>query len=256
MKPKSYTESDIFYSTRLSFEIDFYTSKSDIFLNEDFSVILNEYIFTVDKLDKSCLIKEYSAEKSKYILKISEGNYNYRIQQMEKILEYLNQYAYADFSSVIKTTLSYNYRTLNTIYEIKDINMSNYILNFNESKLFSMYENNNPKFLSFESLKRSNNLSITNNNFNNLYESNNTKLFNIDFSNTPYNYITFNYISGKNIFDSFKNFNETLNYYILNTYNYINEGNLSINDKMLLDINAQNNFMTETNNSISKFVEN
>lgn len=257
MKPKSYTDIDVYNAANVSFIIDFYTSKSDNFLCEDLSVILNEYISLIPKYNTSYLEKEYNSEKSKYKLHICEGNYNYRKGQLQNLFNYLNEYTFTDNTSLIKTKLSFNHRVLNTLYEIKDININKFILSFDGYKVQNIFTENlkNPKVLSFDSLKRSKLISRTLN-YNNLYETSDTSMFPICFNEYSYNYLTFNYIGGENVFENTEKIDNCLKYYIIETYKMLNTDGITIDNTKIMSINNDNIFMLETSNSPSNFVEN
>lgn len=259
LKPKTYNITDVYNNTFVGFEIDFFTSKSDIFLCEDFSRLLNDDIKITNKnIHKSCLIKEYNYNKSKYKLVIHEGSYGIRLPQVKNVINYLKEFGYADNTSLLKTFISFNNRTLNTLFEIKDIKADNFINTINEDLFYDKFMDlhNNPYVMKFDVLHRLKGVIYASDiHKNHLYVMENCKMLGIDFSEVYYNKLCFNYIGGKDIFSDAELCEEVINKYILHTHDFLNSYEKNYDKHRINVLNVQNNIMSETYNSPSKFTE-
>lgn len=259
LKPKTYNSIDVYNNTLIGFEIDFFTSKSDVFLCEDLSKFLCDDIKICNKYtNRSCLHKEYNSNISKYKLYIHEGSYGIRLPQVKNIINYLNEFGYADNTSILKTNISFNNRTLNTLFEIKNINADNFINTINEDffydKFIDLY--NNPRVMKFDVLHRLKGVIYASDiHKNHLYVLENCKLLGVDFSESYYNKLGFNYIGGKDIFKDVNLCEEIINKYILHTHDFLNSYDKNYDKHRLNVLNVQNNIMSETYNSPSKFTE-
>ena len=234
MKPKSYTVEEVYKNSELSFIFEFYSSRDVIMLSKDLSKVLGKQVTVTSNetfqptYTTSILYKEYDGDNPRYQLKTGTYNFNNLNPTFNTLLMWLNEYASLNFSTNLRTTLSFNHRNLQTIKSISNMDPGKMVLKINEEYLYEKFPEgiNSPFSMSIKKLIPSNHWlnaaqtihSITNN-FNIPME----QYYGVNFENYSKGLLEFNYIIGSDYTEKPKEILEVLQYYILTTYQCLNE---------------------------------
>lgn len=232
MKPKTYSVKEVFNSTQIGFTFEFYCSKHSQFIIEDFkkmlrkNVILTDDYNTIPTFTSSILLKEYDGKRPRYQFKIGYQNYNDIPTFLNTMLFWINENASLDNSTLLKTKLLYNFNELKTITSISNMDVGKMILKIDENYIFERFPEmkNSPFSISIKKLVPYN-MSVNASHLVNM--RNNFKFpieiyYGIDLTEQTRGELTFNYIGGSKYSEKPKEIKEILEYYILTTYQVLN----------------------------------
>lgn len=233
MKPKDYSLSEVYTNSFLSFIFEFYCSKETSFIVEDLSKICNKYITLTDKENVNpsqstyVLLKEYSGVRPRYQFKTGFQCYEKLSTFLNTILFWLNENTSTDNSTLLKTKLFFDFNKLKTLNSISNMNVVKLLLKFNENYIYERLNNmnNNPSCMSIKRLLPYNmSVNVSNNvNVRNHFKIPINTYYGIDLTEQTLGEISFNYIGGLNYTEKIKEINEILQYYIITTYQSLNE---------------------------------
>jgi len=231
-KPKNYSIKEVYDSTVLEFIFEFYCSKEPSFMVEDLQKILKKKVFLTSEETKyptyssSILLKEYDGVRPRYQFKTGPQKYSEVPSFLSTILFWINENASLDNKTMLKVSLDYDFKDLNTINSISNMDVGKLILRLDEnfiSKRFPEYKNN-PRSLSIKTLMPYN-MSV---NASNVVNIKNEFIFPVasyyavDLTEQTRGKLTYNYIGGDNYSEKINEVNEVLNYYIITTYQVLN----------------------------------
>ena len=231
-KPKSYLTKEVFDSTIVGFTFEFYCSKESSFIIEDLSKILRKNVIITGEekmlptFSTSVLLKEYDGKRPRYQFKVGMQRYNEVPTFLNTMLFWINENASLDNTTLLKTSLGYDFKELQSFYSISNMDTGILVLRINESFIYERFPEmkGNPSAMSMKwlvpfnmSSNASNTVSLKNN-----FDIPVAKFFGIDLTEQTMGNITFNYIGGPKYSEKVKEINELLEYYIISTFQVLN----------------------------------
>ena len=233
MKPKTHSIQEVYNSTLMGFTFEFYCSKSSTFVVEDLQKISSKRVVLTDQetidptYSSAILLKEYDGERPRYQFKVGVQPYNDVPTFLNTMLFWINENASLDFSTLMKVKLFYNFNELQTLQSISNMDVGKMILKMNEGYLYERFPEmeESPFALSIKKLVPYN-MTINASHLVNI--RNNFKMpiaeyYAVDFTDQTRGELTFNYIGGPEYSERAKEINETLDYYVLTTYQVLND---------------------------------
>ena len=250
MKPRSYSISEVYNSTNLGFIFEFYCSKESSFIIEDLKKILGKNVILTDQenirptFTSSVLLKEYDGKRPRYQFKVGYQNYNYIPTFLNTILFWINENTSLNNSTLLKVNLCYNFNDLKTISSISNMDICKFILKLDENYIYDRFPNmkDNPFVMSMKRLIPYN-MSVNASNIVNVRNQFKFPIgtfYGVDLTEQTLGDLTFNYIGGNNYSEKVKEIHELLEYFIISTYQGLNETEYSTNE-----INELNNLTEE-----------
>ncbi len=234
MKPKSYTLPEIFSSVSLGFTFEFYSSKDTNFIIENLSnitlknVLLTNSVHSEPTYGNSILVKEYEGKKPRYSFKLAQQKFDSVIPLIKGVLGWINETSQCTLDTIMRTTLSFDHKHLQTLQSVSNMDTSKLILKINEDYIYDKFpkQKNSPYSISVKKL-----LPLTENiysidlvkNVNFIVGRPKEKYYGINFSNYTNGYLEFNYIGGEDYAENQKSILEILEYYVIKTYQSLNE---------------------------------
>lgn len=232
--PKSYAISEVFDNAEIDLVFEFYTSKDIKFIGEDLSNILGKLVVaSIDESHKptwttSILLQEFKAQKSKYTLKVGPQQYNNLKPGLRFLLMWINENATLDHFTGLQVGLAFNHQKLQTLKHISNMDIGKMILKIDENFIFEKFEEskNNAYSMSVKKiipLSNFINASGVINSMANVFQLPISEHHGIDFTDYTHGNLKFNYIRGKQYSDKPDQIEQVLEYYILTTYQSLNE---------------------------------
>lgn len=232
--PKSYSIAEVFNNTEIGFVFEFYTSKSIGFMEKDISNILGKrVIVTSDESynptwTSAVLLENFKAARSKYTLKVGPQQYDNIKPGLRILLMWINENATLDRSTKMSVDLSFNHRNLQTLRTISNMNVGKMLLKFNESYVNDKFPDsvNNPSAMSIKKivpLANFVNSSQVIHRVEDVFQLPISEHYGIDFTNYHHGNLRFNYIIGEDYADSPEDVEQVLEYYVITTYQSLNE---------------------------------
>ena len=236
MVPKNYTVKEVFNAADLSFVFEFYCSRDAMLLSKDLAKILGKQVVVTTNEEylptftSSILLKEYDGNRPRYQLKTGYFQYNELNPMLSTLLMWLNEFASLDYSTNMKTRLSFNHSKLQTLSHISNMDPGKLILKINEEYLYDKFPEgkDSPFAMSIKKLVPLNTFANASNkiyNIRNNFQIPMNEYYAIDFTDYTRGSIVFNYIMGEMYTDKVDKVFETLKYYIITTYQSLNESN-------------------------------
>lgn len=253
LKPKSYSVEEVLNNAKIGVIFEFYCSKDTTFIVEDLAklsaknvVVTNDEKY-IPSFYNSILIKEYEAEKPRYQFRLDQQQYYSMLPIIHEVSNWLKENAQTTYDTLMKVQLSFNHHALQTLETISGMNPSKLIMKFNESYIYDRFpkQKNSPYAFSIKAISPLNatylNENDLNQNINNILLLPKKSFYGINFENHMFGVLEFNYIGGKNYPDKIKDINEVIEYYIVKTYQSLNEEDYYKNEldefkKMTVDL--------------------
>lgn len=240
IRPKTYTIKEVLDNTYIGFIFEFYCSKETSFIIEDFKKILTKNIILTNKDElipsytTSILLKEYEGSRPRYQFKVDYQNYNEIPTFLNTMLFWINENASLNNSTNLKINLSYNFNYLKTINCISNMDVCKLLLKLNENFIYERFKEmkDNPFVLSIKKLVPYNmNINVSNIvNVRNQFKFPIGDYYGIDLSEQTKGELKFNYIGGPKYSEKVKEIYELLEYFIITTYQCLNENEYSNNE--------------------------
>jgi len=232
--PKSYSISEVFDNAEVDFTFEFYTSKNIEFIGKDLSNILDKQV--VASVDEShvpswttaILLQEYKATRSKYTLKVGPQQYNNVKPNLRFLLMWINENAYLDHSTGLSVGLAFNHQKLQTLKHISNMDIGKMILKIDEHWIFEKFEEakDNAYAMTIKKiipLSNFINASGVISSMSNVFQLPISEHHAVDFTDYTHGNLKFNYIIGKDYSNKPEEVEEVLEYYVLTTYQTLNE---------------------------------
>jgi hypothetical protein len=231
--PKSYAVSEVFENAEIDFIFEFYTSKKIEFIGKDLSDILGKQVIAstdeshIPSWSTAILLQEFKADRSKYVLKVGPQQYNNIKPNLRFLLMWINENANLDYSTGLEAILSFNHQKLQTLQHISNMNIGKMLLKINENFIYEKFESskNNAFAMSIKKLiPLSNfiNAATVIHNLSTVFSLPISEHYGIDFTDYTHGNLKFNYIRG-NYSEKPDEIEEVLEYYVLTTYQTLNE---------------------------------
>jgi len=239
-KPKNYSVKEVYDSTLIGFVFEFFCSKEASFIVEDLKQILRKnVVITLDESDEpsftsSILLKEYEGKRPRYQFKVGLQEYKDVPTFLNTLLFWINENAALDNSTILRVKVDYDFKKLNTLNTISNIDLGKLILRINESYIHERFPEmkENPFSLSVKKLVPYN-MSVNASNVVNLKNQFKIPLnsfYGIDLTEQTIGNLTFNYIGGSKYSEKVKEIYEILEYLVLTTYQVLNSNEYTPKD--------------------------
>ena len=234
MKAKHYSILEVLNFSEIGLTFEFYSTKEIGFIVNDLSrlsaknvVLTNEEKF-YPTYSNAILIKEYDAAKSRYKFCIAPQNYHSVLPIIDEVSKWISENCQTSSDTQLKVSLSFNHRQLETLSSISGMNPTRLILKFDENEVYTRFPNQkgSPYALSIKNLSPVRtyiNESEFENNVNYILTTPYAEFFGIDFTNYSRGILECNYIGGKDYASKPKEIRDIIEYFILKTYQSINE---------------------------------
>ncbi len=237
-QPKSYSINEVFDNTNLDLTYEFYSSKHTPFIVEQLSEILGKNVVLTGNrsIDGSplnaILLKEYNSKKPRYQLKTGPGDYKNAMTRNSMTLMWINEHGELNNGTGLRVKLWYNHRELQTLRNISNMDIGKMVLKMDENFLHERFPKS-AESTSSMSIKKliplGNfiNASAVINDMKSVFELPIKEYYGVDFTDYTLGTLTFNYIVGNgysNVSDMVK---EAIDYYVLITYQTLNESDYS-----------------------------
>ncbi len=234
MKQKNYSIKEVFDSTRIALTFEFYSSKVDQFMVKELSEILGQQVYlTGDETyqptyTSSILLKEYNSKRPRYQLKVGPKKYNDLNPSLRTLLMWINEHGSLDYSTNLKSVLSFEHKDLQTINSISNMDIGKMILKLDENFLYNKFPEakKSPFSLSIKRLVPLGNFINASGiirDLNKVFRMPMKEYYGVDFTNYTRGLLGFNYICGQNYSDNPALIEEVLQYYTITTYQVLNE---------------------------------
>ena len=232
-KPKSYTIKEVLDNTMFSLCFEFYTSKDKGFLIKELSKESGKTVYLTSEekypsYTSGVLLQEYDSSKPRYKLSFGFVPFFESKQITKNILQWINDNAKVDYSTVLRVGLNYDSNNLKTLQNISDMNIGKMILKVNENWIWDKFPQmkNSPFAMSIKRLMPTNswlNVSDVLININETFSMPIGDYYGVDFTDQTRGTIYFNYIGGENYPTKIEEVFEMFEYYAVTTYQALNE---------------------------------
>lgn len=237
-KPKTYTLPELFSSTLLGFTFEFYSSKAVNFIIEELSkiTIKNIILTNFDSYNPSygdaILFKEYEGSKPKYSLKLSQQRYDSIMPIVKEVLKWISNTSECKNDTLLRVNLSFDHNHLKTINSISNMNTQKLLLKIDEDYIYERFpeQKNSAYCMSVNNVTPLSEISYTSDlvkNINYIIGIPTKNYYGINLSDYSRGIIEFNYIGGIDYSEKEKEILEVIQYYIIKTYQSLNEADMS-----------------------------
>ena len=238
-KAKHYSVQEVLNFSDIGIVFEFYSTKESDFIVSDLSnrtsknIILTNEKNYVPTYSNAILLKEYEAKKSRYQFSISSQSYYSILPIIDSVTQWLSESAETTHDTKLKMSLSFNHRHLETLSSISLMNPTRLVLKFDENFVYSRFpeQKHSPYALSIKSLTPVatyiNEKEVAKN-IDNILTMPSAGYYGIDFTNYSRGILECNYIGGKEYPKKTKEIKEILEYFIIKSYQSLNEENYSL----------------------------
>lgn len=233
-QPKNYNLPEVFNATSIGFVFEFYSSKAENFIVENLSKLTTKTVtLTNDKtyepsFGNAILVKEYNGKKPRYIFSLAQQKYSSIITIMESILDWISNTADCTIDNVMRINISFDHKHLETLSTLIQLDTNKLVLKIDEDYIYERFpfQKGSPYAMSVKKLLPISETTYTQDlvkNVNYIIGTPEKDYYGINFEDISKNVIQFNYIGGEDYAENKKGILEVLNYYILMTYQTLNE---------------------------------
>jgi hypothetical protein len=234
IKPKHYSILEVFNFSDISLCFNFYSTKESNFIVSDLTNITSKNIILTNETNflptysNAILLKEYDAKKSRYQFTIAPQNYHSILPLIDGVAGWLSESAETAHDTILKVSLSFNHRYLETLASISGMNPTKLVLKFDENFVYERFpeQKHSPYALSIKSLAPITtyiNEKEISQNVDYLITLPSAEYYGIDFSNYTKGILECNYIGGKEYPKKIKQIKEIIEYFVLKSYQSLNE---------------------------------
>jgi len=233
-KPKHYSVLEVLNFSEVGLVFEFYSTKESNFIVDDLTRLTSKNIVLTNETSynasysNAILLKEYDATRSRYQLQIAQQNYHSIIPIIESVTKWISESCETTLDTLLKVTLSFNHRQLDTLSSISQMDPTRLILKFDESEVYKRFPEqvNSPYALSIKNLAPITNYineSEFENNIKYILTTPYSEFYGINFKEYTRGILECNYIGGKGYADKTAEVIDLLEYLIIKTYQSINE---------------------------------
>jgi hypothetical protein len=235
LKPFSYSVDEVLSNARIGCTFEFYNSKDTTFIVEDLSrIVAKNVVVTNDEkympsFSTALLIKEYESKKSRYKFLLDLQQYHSILPLIQEVNNWLKESAETTYDTLLKIKLSFNHHGLQTLQSISGMSPTKLILKFNESYIYDRFpaQKNSPYAFSIKHVAPIKNVYINETEITKCIDDilllPQNSYYGINFTDYTLGILEFNYIGGKNYPEKSKEINEIIEYYVIKTYQSLNE---------------------------------
>lgn len=234
IKAKSYSILEVLNFSDVGLTWEFYSTKESNFIISELANRTSKNIVLTNETNyhptysNAILLKEYEAKKSRYKFEIAPQNYHSIIPLIDSVSQWLSESVETTHDTRLHISLSFNHRHLETLSSISGMNPTKLVLKFDESFIYKRFpeQKHSPYALSIKSLAPIttylNEREIAKN-IDYLITLPSAEYYGIDFSNYTRGILECNYVGGKDYPKKLKEIKEILEYFIIKSYQSLNE---------------------------------
>lgn len=235
-KPRSYSIQEVFNYANIGFVAEFYSSRDSAMIIDELSrlsakaILFTNNIKQTPTFSSAVLVKEYEGTKPRYSFKVAQQNFHTSVPIIKETLNWINDKCSCTKDTSFRVTLSFDHSRLKTVESISTMDVARLMLKFDESFVYRRFpdRSNTPYAMSIKNVVR-----ITDG----VYSFNPIKRKNsiivapekdydgINFKDHSNGLLEFNYVGGMNYAEKITEIIECVEYYVLKTYQSINEEN-------------------------------
>ena len=234
--PKSYSLLEVFNNVSVGFVMEFYSSREPSMMVSELSRLTAKGVMHTNNIDQTptfstaVLVREYEAKKPRYSLKVAQQNFHSAVPVIKEVLEWVNNKSSCTKDTRMRMSISFDNSRLKTVESISSMDVTRLIMKFDEEFIYKRFpdQRNSPYAVSikncaritegiysFNAIKRKNSIIRTPMN----------SYSGINFKDHSLGTLEFNYVGGLNYAEKQTEIIECLEYYVLKTYQSINEEN-------------------------------
>jgi len=233
-KPKSYTLPEVFNNTEIGFIFEFYSSKKTNFIVENLGklttkdVVITNDVTYQPTYGRTILVKEYNGTKPRYSFKMARQKFSSSIPLMKEVLSWISETSDCTFDTLMRVNLTFDHNHLRTIRDISNMSPDKLILKIDEEYIYDRFpkQEDSPYAMSVKTLMPMSEAVYTNDilkNVNYIIGIPRGKHFGVNFEDYNHGILEFNYIGGVEYSEKQKEILELIEYYVLKTYQSLNE---------------------------------
>ena len=236
-KPKHYSVTEVLNFSEIGLIFEFYSTKETNFIINDLSRLTSKkVILTGEQYTPSyfnaILLKEYDAKRARYQFHIAPQDYHSIIPIIDSVSSWISESCETTNDTLLKMSLSFNHRNLETLSRISSMKPSRLILKFDENEVYKRFptQKNSPYAISIKSLVPSRtyiNESEVEHHISELLNNPFAEFYGINFKNYTNGVLECNFVGGKGYASKNKEIKDVLEYFIIKTYQSINEEDFS-----------------------------
>lgn len=236
-KPKHYSIIEVLNFSEVGLIFEFYSTKETNFIIDNLSKLTSKNVTITDtQYDPSyfnaILLKEYDAKRSRYQFHIAPQDYHSILPIIDNVCSWISESCETTNDTLLKMSLSFNHRNLHTLSRISSMKPHRLILKFDENEVYERFpsQKNSPYAFSIKTLIPLNtyiNEFQIERHINTLIDKSFYECYAINFNHYTNGIIKLNYIGGKDYASKPKEIKDILEYFIIKTYQSINEEELS-----------------------------
>ena len=233
-KPKSFSILEVLNYADVGLTFQFFSTKESNFIVSDLSkctsknIVLTNETKYVPTYSDALLLKEYEAKRARYQFSLAPQNYHSVLPLIDSVSGWLSESAETSHDTLLKISLSFNHRHLDTLSSISGMNPSKLVLKFDENFVYERFpeQKHSPYALSIKTLAPVSTYIDEKEiakNIDNILTMPCAGYYGLDFSNYTRGILECNYIGGKDYPKKIKESKEILEYFILKSYQSLNE---------------------------------
>lgn len=233
-KPKKYSVLEVLNFSEVGVIFEFFSTKNIDFIISDLSrhtgknIILTNEICYVPTYQNAILLKEYESSKPRYRFSIAPQNYHSILPILDTVNKWLSESAETSHDTQLKISLSFNHHMLETLSSISTMDPTRLILKIDENFIYERFpeQKNSPYALSIKNLAPFNayiNEADVKQNIKYVVSLPSANYYGIDFTKYTQGILECNYIGGKDYPKKNEEIKQILEYFIIKTYQSLNE---------------------------------
>jgi hypothetical protein len=238
-RAKSYSVPEVFNNTLMGFVFEFYSSKKVDFIVENLSKLTTKNVILTNSghnykasYGSALLIKEYEGKKPRYSFELAQQRYDSIIPLMKEVTKWISETAECKADNLLRVNMSFDNRHLKTLSEISKMNPQKLILKIDEGFIYERFQDQqfSPYAMSIKNLLPLSEALYTPDmikNINYIIGVPKDKFYGVNFENHHTGNLEFNYIGGWDYAEKENEIMEVLQYYVLQTYQSLNEAEFS-----------------------------
>ena len=251
MPNNNYKKEDILTNSKIGLEFEFFSKLSDKEILKSLSKLLNKRVvmpLAISALGQDSeplyhspvevssdifkLEPDFSGGPSMYELVTGPLKYSEAINIIKSVFDWIDRYGYTTDRASIHANISFDYEHLNPTSKITELNVSKFILGFNEDFVYDRFPSRKNSvyarsiksiipnsFFYYKSLP-------DDGDFSNSVNLPNEKYFGVNFTKKEQDYLEFRYMGGSGYQNNIDKTIETINYFITHLFNSINNPEL------------------------------
>lgn len=266
-RAKNYSLPEVFNNVSLGFTFEFYSSKATEFMVENLSNLTMKNVIVTNSdsyeptYSQAILIREYEGKKPRYSFKLAQQRYDSIIPLMKEVLGWITETSQCTQDTVMRVNMSFDHKHLDTLQSISKMNPQKLILKIDEDYIYERFPDQmlSPYSISVKKLLPISEAVYTPDllkNVNYIIGVPKESYYGINFKDYTRGILEFNYIGGDSYSERQKEILETIQYYVIKTYQSLNELEFTKEEvRELKELTEEFNKIHEAYYEPEKFVE-